>query len=218
MKTQRSIFGFGAVIVLFPLLVAVLLLGVVAPSHGSRHEERLPEYVRLLQSEDARVRNQAVDGILQDRNRTIEQLIPLIDPANAAKYGGEGRAAAAYLLGEFRAVEAVPVLSKALADERGLTLIDDTSRFDAAVWTALVKIGRPAVPAMIENIETSDNRILRIKSMDVLNHVLGGKRRVLELMAKLKARAAGDEQKVRRIRDAAEWARGHWKGDKELLY
>jgi len=67
--------------------------------------------------------------------------------------------------------------------------ISDISRYDVPVWTALVRIGRPVVPAMIENIETSDNRILREKSIDVLYHVLGGKRRVLELLTKLKEQA-----------------------------
>lgn len=44
-----------------------------------------------------------------------------------------------------------------LADESGLRVVKDISRYDSPAWNALVRIGRPAVPAMIENIEASDN-------------------------------------------------------------
>ena len=72
-------------------------------------------------------------------------------------------------------------------------------------------------PAMIENIETSDNRILRIKSLDVLNHVLGGKRRVLELLTKLKVQAK-DHPEIQRIESAIQRTQTHFKEDKEPLY
>jgi HEAT repeat protein len=129
----------------------------------------------------------------------VNELIPLIDPANSEKYNNGTRVAAAFLLGKFRAVEAVPVLARALANEPEQGEKPDISRYDAPVWTALVRIGRPAVPAMIENIEASDNRILHIKSLDVLYHVLGGKRRVLELLTKLKVQAK-DHPEIQRIK------------------
>ncbi len=197
---------------------------------AARSEENVPSYMqdlfkpqseRLL-SEDSRTRDQAVDSILQDRRDIVDKLIPLVDPANDMKYSDETRSAAAYLLGEFRASEAVPILSRALADEPGAKIISrisryDISRYDVPVWTALVKIGRPTVPAMIENIETSDNRILRKKSLDVLNHVLGGKRRLLELLSKLQKKAT-DKEKHRRITVAQQFAEVHFKEDKEPLY
>ena len=96
----------------------------------------------------------------------------------------------------------------------------DTLRIDryaTPVWEALVKIGRPAVPAMIENIETSDNGILRKKSLDVLCHVLGGKRRVLELLTKLQARTK-EQTGSQRIQAAIQHTQTHFKEDEEPLY
>ncbi len=192
---------------------------------AARSEENVPSYMqdlfkpqseRLL-SQDARIRDRTVDSILQDRRAIVDKLIPLVDPANAEKYSDETRCAAAYLLGEFRANEAVPVLSRALADEPGRKTTWDASRYDVPVWTALVKIGRPAVPAMIENIETSNNRILRKKSLDVLYHVLGGKRRITELLAKLKVRAK-DRSKIQCIEAAIQHTQEHFKEDREPLY
>jgi len=183
-----------------------------------RSEEKEPMgQINGLLSQDSRIRDQAVDSILQDRRSIINKLIPLIDPANTKKYSDQTRCAAAYLLGMLRATEAVPVLSQALANEPGRKYISDISRYDVPVWTALVRIGRPSVPAMIENIETSDNRILRKKSIDVLYHVLGGKRRVLELLTKLKERAE-DRLIIEHIETAIQHTQSHFKEDKEPLY
>lgn len=144
-------------------------------------------------------------------------MIPLIDPINAKKYNDQTRCAAAYLLGMLRATEAVSVLSRALTNEPGRIVAFDISRYDAPVWTALVRIGRPTVPAMIKNIETSDNKIFRKKSIDVLCHVLGGKRRVLELLTKLKARAE-DWLIIEHIEAAIQHTQAHFKEDREPLY
>lgn len=200
------------------LAVAALLGAAADAPPQEAHEETMRERIKGLQSKDARARDRAVDAVLEDHKRMVKALIPLIDPANADRYSDETRCAAAYLLGQLRAVEAVPVLSKALADPPGPWLITDSSRFDAPVWHALVRIGRPAVPAMIRNIETSDHRMLRIRSLGVLNHVLGGKRRLLELLDRLKKRAGDDKQKAARIEKAAERVRSHYKEDEEPLY
>ena len=128
--------------------IAFTSLGLLAATKGAIHQdkERSMDQIETLLSRDSRTRDQAVDSILRDRSAVINELIPLIDPANSEKYSDETRCASAYLLGEFRAVEAVSVLSKALADEPGRKVGSDISRYDAPVWTALVKIGRPAVP------------------------------------------------------------------------
>jgi HEAT repeat protein len=185
-------------------------------------EEKTMIPIDDLLSEQPRTRDRAVDATLRDRKSVIEQLIPLIDPVNTKKYSDETRCAAAYLLGKLRAVEAVPVLSKALADPPGPKVFSDSSRYDAPVLAALAKIGRPAVPEMIKNVETSENQILRKKSLDVLNHVLGGKRRLLELLVKLNTRQLSeqppDQEASRRIREARSWAEAHYKEDKEPLY
>ena len=157
------------------------------------------------------------EAILRDRKLIVENLIALVEPANAKKHSSQTRAAAAFLLGELRAVEAVPVLSRAMPEVAD-RVRSDFSRFDVPFWNALVKIGRPAVPVMIKNIETSDNRILRIDSLRVLDQVLGGKRRLLELLAKLEARAAKDKRKQRRIQAAAAWAKEYYKEAEEPLY
>ena len=198
-------------------VVVALVLALLTATVYSQDRPKASEQEKSLLSDDTRVRGQAVDSILQERKQTISRLITLVDPANAKKYGDQTRAAAGFLLGELRAVEAVQVLSAALLDEPSKE-IERLSPFDYPFWNALVKIGRPAVPAMIENIETSDHQMLRVKSLDVLNHVLGGKRHLLELLDKLKVLTAEDPGKRHRVEEAISWATEHYKEDKEPLY
>jgi hypothetical protein len=98
------------------LLGGFFVLGVKGAVR--QDEQKSMDQIEALLSRDFRTRDRAVDSILRDRSAVINELIPLIDPANSEKYSDETRCASAYLLGEFRAVEAVPVLSKALAEGR----------------------------------------------------------------------------------------------------
>lgn len=200
----------------------LFLLAAAATTDAQADEQKTMIPIEDLLSKQPRTRDRAVDAILRDREALIKQLIPLIDPANAQKYSDETRSAAAYLLGELRAVEAVPVLSQALADPPGPLIRTDISRYDSPVFTALVNIGRPAVPEMIKNIETTENKILRKRSMDVLNHVLGGKRRLLELLLKVNERNLNkqppDREAALRIRQTHAYAEAHYKVEKEPLY
>jgi hypothetical protein len=197
-------------------LVSIVLFTVT--KGAMQQDKKKPMgHIEALLSQDSRIHHRAVSSILQDRSAIVNELIPLIDPANSEKYNDGTRCMAAFLLGKFRAIEAVPVLSKALVDEPGPNSTLRIDGYAAPVWTALVRIGRPVVPAMIENIETSDNRILRKKSLDVLYHVLGGKRRVLELLTKLHGKAK-DRSKVQRVQSAIQHTQTHFKENEEPLY
>ncbi|MBX3354486.1 MAG: hypothetical protein KF724_02175 [Phycisphaeraceae bacterium] len=159
------------------------------------------QHVQNLTSDDPSVRDAAVDAILASRNTVIEELISLLLPAPRTGGNTDVSACAAYLLGEFRAAEAVPALSNAMMLDQDTRFIADISRYDTPYFNALVKIGRPSVPAMIENVRTSDDGRLRQNSLLVLAHVLGGKHRVLELLAMLQEMES----------DAEVEARGHYR-------
>ncbi|HEV7281183.1 MAG TPA: hypothetical protein VGN57_13350 [Pirellulaceae bacterium] len=223
MEPTRKYHGsrFGAVLV---TAMAVLTSAVVAMCTGQETESSARASFEGLQSDSERTRDAAVDAILAERKATIERLIPLIDPANAERHRKETRWAAAFLLGEMRAVEAVPVLAKALDRSMGPQNGLDLSPYDEPVFNALVRIGRPAVPALLENLRKSDDRILRERSLLVLYHILGGNRRVVEaLAATIEADAGGDRDASRRLREAhaqAERSRQEAieRGDKESPY
>ena len=182
--------------------MALMLLGTGAGPRTEAPPDDLDAVVKALRSQDRKVRDACVDDLLGRRAALIRRLSRLIDPGYAGQYRDETRCAAAYLLGELRAVEAVPVLARALADEPGPIV---SSKFDdhdmMPVTTALYKIGLPAVMAMIENILTSDERGLRSRSLSLLNSAVGGKRRLLEVLGKVAAHTT-DPERVRRIKAA----------------
>ncbi len=106
-RTPRLTAFFVPAFVLAFALASTALVG-----DETKQEKPMLPFKQLL-SEDIKTADRAVDTILKDRKSTIEQLIPMIDPANSKKYSDFTRCAAAYLLGEFHAEEAIPVLSKA---------------------------------------------------------------------------------------------------------
>jgi hypothetical protein len=196
---------------------AMVLVMALAPTGLAFGEEESMLVSEALRSDEARVRDAAVDHVLKERQSLIEQLIAQFDPASVAQYSDETRCAAAYLLGELRAVEAAPILAKSLANPPGPRVRTDKSRYDHPVHEALLKIGRQAVPALIENIEQTDDVRLRRSSLGMLSHILGGKRRLLELLTKLEVRTT-DATVGERVREARAWADSHFIEDEEPLY
>lgn len=187
-------------------------------SSGEQVTETTMQQIRDLTSSERQIRDVAVDAILAERQTAVNQLMQVVKGEEGQEYSFATRAAATYVLGELRAVQAVDVLVRALAEEEAMPFErSDITRYDAPYFTALVKIGRPSVPAMIENIRTSDEDLLGKKSLDVLYHVLGGKRRVLELLEKLHARES-DEQALRRLESASQWTSQHFTEREEPLF
>jgi hypothetical protein len=63
---------------------------------------------------------------------------------------------------------------------------------------------------MIANIEQTDDENLRLRSLNVLCHVLGGKQHLLELLGKLEARAKHKEV-AKRVKAATTFTQEHYK-------
>lgn len=206
----------------FIVPIIVLAAAVTLFMAAKGEAETTPTLVDDLRSNDPKVRDSAVDELLNSRKAMIDQLLPLVDPDNSRQYSDDTRCAAAYLLGELRAVEAVPVLSKAMRDPPGRKMIESISRYDAPIFTALVKIGRPAVPAMIENLENSENVNIRHDSALVIGHILGGTKHLLELLDKL---IKAEEQKaipksdvLDRLKSVRQWVADNCIETEEPLY
>ncbi|SRR5258706_1841580 len=190
------------------MIMVLLILGTLRETQSIT--DSIPNHIDELLSKDQATRDAGVKAILADRKKVVDALITLVDPANAGRYSEQTRSDAAYLLGKLRAPEAVPVLSKALVNEPSGPLVGsgvDDGRVAYPMWTALIRIGRPAIPAMIRNVETSADPVVRKHSVLVIGQVLGGKRRLLETLEKLKLKAKDDDT-LRRLDEAYEWIHG----------
>ena len=207
-----------AVAVFAAVAVGAGVLAVATGDDRGENGKAEPSLIANLDSKNARTRDEAVLTILEDRKKTVTELVKILSQSNGKEHSDGTRAVAAFLLGEMRSKEAVPALSKAFKNPpKAPGFMRESPRsgyalnpYDEPIFTALVRIGRPVVPAMITNIEKTDNNVLRQGSLDVLSHVLGGKKHLLELLGKLQARAK-DDAVVRRIKAATEHVREHYK-------
>lgn len=171
---------------------------------------------KLLTHSDSVTRNQAVDVILDERRQLEKDLIKLVDPDKSQKVSPESRAAAAYVLGEIRSIEAVGPLVRSLAFERELKRSFDIDRFDYPITSALIKIGRPSVPELLRRIEAVDSRAECGTIVAILSRVLGGKRRLLDVLRKVEQGI--DAKNIDRLRMAIDYVEVNVKERKEPLY
>ena len=184
--------------------------------YGINKGQDSAETIKGLTSKNMEGIDHAVDELLLDRSVRVKTLINMLDPERVTDVTDSTRCAAAFVLGELRATEAVPALSRALTVGLDKAINLDTSRYDAPIFTALVKIGRPAIPQMLDNLK-SGSRDQRKRSLDVINHVLGGKRRMLETLEKFRS-SLSDKDEAQSIQESMLWAAKHYKESKEPLY
>jgi HEAT repeat protein len=197
----------------------MLVLGVLTLAEIAFTQEQIPATLReMLEAKDRRVQKKAIEQILDDRLRTVNMLIEIVDQANAGRRPANAGRAAAYLLGRLRAPEAVPVLSRALTNVDPNFAVLHTDIFTDAEWTALVEIGRPAVPAMIKNLATSDDERLRDRSIGVLAHVLGGKDNLTGLLNRLMKQKERSKEEKDRLAKALERAQSRYKDTEQPLF
>jgi HEAT repeat protein len=198
----------------------MLVLGVLTLAEIAFTQEQAPAILReMLEAKDRKVQNKAIKTILDDRLRTVNMLIEIVDQANNGVSPKQAGQAAAYLLGKLRAPEAVAVLSRALARSDPNDFISvEPNPLTNGVFNALVEIGRPAVPPMITNITTSDDERLRNRSMDVVYRVLGGKDNVIGLLNRLSEQKERSKEEKDRLAKSIAWAQSHYVEPEKPLF
>lgn len=196
----------------------MLACAVLGRLRGAGQDEHMTaeQLARLIQSEKEEDHDKAILYLCNERQCLFGHLHAIIRPANADKFSNRSRLAASYLLGMMRDPRSAAVLSKALTNPpKRRDMAGDIGWYDSSVTDALIRIGRPAVPEMIKNIRTSDNENVVETSVDVLWHVLGGKRHTLELIDKLIARET-DEQVKKRLANARKIAEARQEKEEPL--
>lgn len=98
------------------------------------------------------VRNQLVDRILllqgKDKKNIIKDLILVIE---SDKYNNVAKATAIYIIGEFKAKEAIPVLIKNIGNQFRTSFPDSWVKKNNSD-DALISIGKPALKPLIRHI------------------------------------------------------------------
>jgi hypothetical protein len=146
-----------------------------------------------------------VERTISDFSSERQQMIAdLLNVFKDAKSSNLSQCAAGYCLGEIRASEAADTLASKITLELDLSKYP-IDHFPICAGTpilqALVKIGNPSFPAVIRNLEESDDIQVRDLSLKVLYRIDGDKD-IVQLRLQKALKAEKDPQKQARIQAA----------------
>lgn len=130
----------------------ITLLSVVAIARG----ELDMKAVDLIKGDDPAKRIEGAQMLCQMRQETVQALISILD----GTFSAGAKEDAAKILGEYRAVEAVdPLLRNIEVQFRPRILKGLIQKADFhPISQALIKIGNPAIPAVLTRITQTDNQ------------------------------------------------------------
>jgi hypothetical protein len=115
-------------------------------------------------------RIELVEQLIKERIHMERNLIRQLDNSKTK----QAKFAVAFLLGYYRMEKSVPHLSKLITLEAQGTKQKRENLWDRyPVVEALIRIGNPAIPEMIRNIETSEDNKVRELSARVIRYVEG---------------------------------------------
>jgi len=153
----------------------------------------------LMRSVSLEKRYQATEFLEKERQETIKNLILIL----SGNFSPDVKDFSAKLLGDYRASEAVDILVQNfeldLRPRSILGLLAD-DYIQPATW-ALIKIGNPSIPAVIRNLEETDNARIRGLSLKVLYQIDGDKD-IVQLRLQKALTAQSDPQKKDRLKAA----------------
>lgn len=138
-------------------LISVFSFATIAVAQERANMNGIIDYRSMLRVSSETERIAGKDKIMDLRKQIIDQMILILnDPVDQGEEWlnpTTSRNIALSILGEMRSEEAIPHIMKWLRPQDGQVVIEDRSvRFSPAA-SALVKIGKPAVPALIALIE-----------------------------------------------------------------
>ncbi len=193
--------------------------GQYAGKHG--RPGPFDEALELMTSQDGQERRKGAEYIYYEHQKLADRLIEMVESKGEVQYSGGTRRAAAGMLGLLRMDKGIIALSNSLENRAFPNTFGGMDRFEPIVPIpgALISIGRPAVPQLVENLRTSDDWHMIDKSWKILSHILGGRERTLELLEKLIAREADPAAKDQLLKvQQAAIDHDEWWTDESPLY
>lgn len=142
-----------------------------------------------------------LDDAMQNRDRNIRKLLRIFrDPGSRL----DVKCCTAYYLGELHAGEAADDLAASITltfPRGGHLYLDESTWLNHPAAFALVAIGTGSIPAIIRNLEESDDEKVRKGSLNVISAIEGDKD-VVQLRLKKALEAQKDETKRTRLEAA----------------
>jgi hypothetical protein len=197
-------------------MLALLALGSPDLAAGSGNESpQVPSETQILAAIKAQTMSEArgigvasvaslLDQELMQRDEIIKELLTIF---NDPKSADSVRAFAAYRLGVLRAAEAAVSLAGRITFKlivAGSLHVQESPWWNDPAASALIAIGVPAIPAVIQNLAESNDEAIRSKSRQVLIGIEGGDKDITALRLQKALNAEKNVPKRERLQKALE--------------
>lgn len=158
----------------------LISLSVLLLSSATLRGESEMKPVDLIKADEPEKRIQGMKTLRQARQDIIQTLIPILD----GQFSAEVKEDTAKVLGEYRAVEAVDALVRNIELDIRMRFIKGWLKEEDIhpISHALVKIGTPAVPAVLMKITQTDNQALLKRCAQICLEIEG--RDIAEIVIK----------------------------------
>lgn len=164
-------------IYIFIIVISSLLLLLNCKPKKSSDEGKAQDWRTLITSDNEKERMSAQRKWLIDRQETIEYLLSVIKtPIKDGEpfYSSTtSRNIAIFLLGNLRAKEAVTDLTKWLTPKPGQGLKVSEPYFFSPAGYALVNIGLPSIPTLLELLKSEEASVLREQCIKIIVSIKG---------------------------------------------
>jgi HEAT repeat protein len=202
-----------AVVLMIMMLLLLLPHGTYAqgmPAGGLVSTREIPDQKALesLVSTNRGIRMAAAAELDKARRQLVRELMAILGGTNSDRV----KVAAAIVLGEYRASEAVPILvrhlewDQAAPREAGGVMRHETKEeLEETGWPvtqALVKIGMPAIPALLDRVTNTEDAGTTARCIWICQLIEGPEVTQFRLRGLLEKES--DQKKKERIRSALE--------------
>ena len=162
------------------ILAGVLLSFLAGFACLAAEQGRNQVFIDKLRAKDDKVRLQAENDLLAERAQTVRGLLAILEkptsPSASWLMSETPENLAIHVLGEMRAVEAIPALVKWAEPPKGGYDVDgDVPEYMSPAGQALAKIGKPADPALIGVLRVSKNDPYWTICLEILKQIEGPK-------------------------------------------
>ena len=159
------------------IIISSLLLLLNCKPKKSSDGEKAEDWRTLITSDNEKERTSAQRKWLIDRQETIHYLVSVVKmPVKNGEpfYSSTtSRNIAIFLLGNLRAKEAVADLTKWLSPKPGQGLKMSEPYIFSPAGYALVEIGLPSIPFLVDLIKSEENTVLREQCIKIIVSIKG---------------------------------------------
>lgn len=195
--------------ILSRMIILVIVGLIVVLSVWAQKENKESNIMEKLRSKDEELQREAKKEILTKRKELIEGLINILRDEKIKSENRSCALTAATILGELRATEAVEILAENMSLRKKSPIVSGPTLWLETAYPcmgALIKIGKPSIPAMVKLISENDDEDILHYAGFVIKEIEGKKIGKLILVDALATET--DKEKQKRLKIALEYLEG----------